>query len=469
MGVDNMKVKKIYVTALCLQLLFSVAYGLQANADDVVPQTAGHDSAKICLSCHKAESNTLMGVWENVAMKSLSIQLSIDDRSEIITFDKAKLQLLNTAENGDVEKMLRSIKKGDEVRIRFIEQDGIRQATLIKVKPALKVAAGEKITVAELEKLVAKGPEKGKYKLFDSRPLFSFRKGTIPTSVSLSFSELAVKADLLPKDTKRLIVFYGDNARSRMGIDSMKRAKALGYRNVKVLAEGMDGWLERNSGMISAAALTDDTYHDVPYVLIDARPVDKVADGFIRGAAAFAATDKKALNTLPKKELKAPIIVYDEEGRGNAAKTAVEIVKSGQVNVMVLEGGIAAAKLAKLPMESGKPGGAISYAPKPKPGEFSTEQFIKIIEAIPADTLIIDVRNSEELKEGSISGAVNIPAQEAFRRAAEIPKDKKVIAYCNTGARAEMAYHILKAKGFTNVFFLKAHVDFDNGKPDIYN
>lgn len=464
-----MKVKKTCVTALCMQFLLLLAYGLQAGAYDVVPQTAGPDNAKICLNCHKAESNTLMGVWENVAMKSLSIQLKVDERTEIIIFDKAKLQLFNTAEKGENEKMLRSIKKGDEVRIRFIEQNGVRQATLINVKPVVKVAATERITVTELEKLVAKGHEKGKYKLFDSRPLFSFRKGAIPTSAGLPFSELAGKADLLPKDKKRLIVFYGDNARSRMGTDSMKRAKALGYRNVKVLAEGMDGWLARNSGMISAAALADDTFPDVPHVLLDARPVDKAADGFIRGAAAFAATDKKALNTLPKKELKAPIIVYDEEGRGNAAKVAVEIVKSGQVNVMVLEGGLAAAKLANMPMESGKPGGIISYAPKSKPGEFPTEQFIKIIEAIPADTLIIDVRNSEELKEGSISGAVNIPAQEAFRRAAEIPRDKKVIAYCNTGARAEMAYHILKSKGFTNVFFLKAHVDFDNGKPDIYN
>jgi rhodanese-related sulfurtransferase len=79
----------------------------------------------------------------------------------------------------------------------------------------------------------------------------------------------------------------------------------------------------------------------------------------------------------------------------------------------------------------------------------------------------VDVRNKDELGDGIIKGALNIPADELEQRAAELPKEKKVITYCNTGTRAEMAYHALKAKGLTNIFFLNAKVDFDDGKPEI--
>ncbi len=458
-----MKVKRMYLNVLCLGVTLLPALSGRAGAE----QAARVNRAGICLECHKAEPQTLLGEWEHVAIKSATIQLKIGDRTEIVTFAKARLQLVNTTAKGDPEKMLRSIGEGEEVAVRYVEKDGAKEASVITVKPVVKLAATEKMALADLEKLVARGAEKGKYLLVDSRPVQSFAEGAIPTAVSLPFSEFAGKAGVLPADKKRLIVFYGDNARSRMGTDSMKRARALGYRNVKVVAEGMQGWQTRNSGVISAAALVD-AYRNVPYVLLDARPLDVAAKGFIKGAAAFAVADAKALKSLPKKELKAPVIVYDADGKGNARKVAAEIVKAGQGNVMVLAGGFAAARQAGLPLESGAPKAAIAYKPRPVAGSFPMDDFIDIMAAIPADTLILDVRNSDELKDGAIKGAVNIPAQEFFRRAAEVPRDKKVIAYCNSGARAEMAYHILKAKGYDNIYFLKAHVDFDNGKPDIY-
>ncbi len=30
----------------------------------------------------------------------------------------------------------------------------------------------------------------------------------------------------------------------------------------------------------------------------------------------------------------------------------------------------------------------------------------------------------------------------------ELPKDKRIVAHCSTGVRAEMAYHKLKEKGY---------------------
>ena len=62
---------------------------------------------------------------------------------------------------------------------------------------------------------------------------------------------------------------------------------------------------------------------------------------------------------------------------------------------------------------------------------------------------------------GMIKGAKLIPEEELLAgRLAEVPEDKKIILHCSTGVRAEMAYHLLKEKGY-NVQFLAANVAID--------
>ncbi len=455
-----MQAKTIFIGTCFLALSALPALALQAE-----PQAKPND-AKICTNCHKPEANNLRGQWESVAMKTSSIQVRIDDRSEVVRFDKAKLQVLNAPEQGNLEKMLRSIKKGHDVRIEFAEKDGVRYASAVSVKPAVKFAAEERIGLTDLGKLVALGPGKGRYTLIDSRPASRFREGAIPTAISLPYPEFDKLLDRLPADKNSLVVFYCSGVTCNMSPGSRKKAKALGYTNIKVFVEGMPGWLDKNYGVLSAQSLKD-AYKDIPYVLLDARKADAAAKGFIKGAVTFPAAGEKSLKLLPKKELKAPVIVYAEGGKGNASRVAADIVKAGYTNVMVLSDGLAGWKQAQLPLEAGRLATVSSYVPRPKPGEFPVEQFVKMIDAIPADVVILDVRIREEVLEGTIKGALNIPADQLELRFAELPRDKRVIAFCTTGTLAEMVYHILKAKGLTNIYFLNAKVDFDDGKPDI--
>jgi rhodanese-related sulfurtransferase len=60
-----------------------------------------------------------------------------------------------------------------------------------------------------------------------------------------------------------------------------------------------------------------------------------------------------------------------------------------------------------------------------------------------------------------------VPATQLSVRLAELPRDKRLVAHCSTGVRAEMAYNVLKGAGFTNVGFLNAPVDFFGGKAEI--
>jgi len=62
---------------------------------------------------------------------------------------------------------------------------------------------------------------------------------------------------------------------------------------------------------------------------------------------------------------------------------------------------------------------------------------------------------------------LNIPADDLDKEFVKLPKDKNIITLCNTGTRAEMAYHVLKAKGFRKVFFVNAKLEIEDGKPTI--
>ena len=63
-------------------------------------------------------------------------------------------------------------------------------------------------------------------------------------------------------------------------------------------------------------------------------------------------------------------------------------------------------------------------------------------------TTILDVRLPEELALGSIDGAINIPIETIRQHINEIPKDRSVLLYCQTGQRSYFASRILQQMGF---------------------
>ena len=67
---------------------------------------------------------------------------------------------------------------------------------------------------------------------------------------------------------------------------------------------------------------------------------------------------------------------------------------------------------------------------------------------------LIDVRANIAYKTKTIEGAINIPISEIRSRLNEIPTDKKVILFCNTGYTSYNASRILIQKGFNNVYSL---------------
>lgn len=254
-----------------------------------------------------------------------------------------------------------------------------------------------------------------------------------------------------------------------MSPNSASKAEKLGYTNVRVYHEGLPEWLKKNYAVLSPKFLKEAWIDkDIPHVLLDVRS-DKVANkGFIKGAVTLpVARIEKSLAKFPPKDKKAPIIIYDDKGGDDAVKAAKTLISAGYMPVDIVTGGLDAWKSAGFPVETGKLAADIVYVPKLGPGEISIEEFKKIAVNTPPDVLILDVRNQDEGNAGMIRGAKLVPDEEILSRLAEIPKDKLIVTHCNTGIRAEMAYHKLREKGY-NVKFLNANVEINKeGKFDI--
>ena len=63
-------------------------------------------------------------------------------------------------------------------------------------------------------------------------------------------------------------------------------------------------------------------------------------------------------------------------------------------------------------------------------------------------TLIVDVRQPLEWREGVIPGAVRIPLTELGQRMEELPRDHQLLAICRSSHRSPLAARRLKKAGF---------------------
>jgi rhodanese-related sulfurtransferase len=66
----------------------------------------------------------------------------------------------------------------------------------------------------------------------------------------------------------------------------------------------------------------------------------------------------------------------------------------------------------------------------------------------PNAFVLLDVRSPEERAQGFIPGSLHIPLPQLRERAGELPQDKEIVVYCQSGQRSYYACRILTQKGF---------------------
>jgi NADPH-dependent 2,4-dienoyl-CoA reductase/sulfur reductase-like enzyme/rhodanese-related sulfurtransferase len=81
-------------------------------------------------------------------------------------------------------------------------------------------------------------------------------------------------------------------------------------------------------------------------------------------------------------------------------------------------------------------------------GDVVLAQWHEIATLDPDKTLVLDVRRADERAKGSIPGSMHIPLDELRGRLGELPKDKEIIASCQSGQRSYFACRLLMQHGF---------------------
>ncbi|TYP70041.1 rhodanese-like domain-containing protein [Paenibacillus methanolicus] len=91
-------------------------------------------------------------------------------------------------------------------------------------------------------------------------------------------------------------------------------------------------------------------------------------------------------------------------------------------------------------------------------------EFNRALAEAPKEALLLDVREAGEFRRGAIPKAVNIPLSALGRRLGEIPKDRSVYLYCQSGVRSKRAARLLKRKGYSRIAHLKGGISAWNGE-----
>jgi len=191
------------LTVTCAVAVAAFAVGLSQVVGAASEQKLPSKSDASCLKCHEydKQDNILAGKLKSVSKKVKTIGLQVGKDLEMVRYDEA-----TKLENAPA---FPKIPIDESVRIVYYTKDGKKFAKAVVVKKGIEVPKDKLISAEEVAKLVAQGPEKGKYVLLDSRPGTNYDEGYIPTAETMPFFMFdKLKDKLLPKDKSVLQIYY---------------------------------------------------------------------------------------------------------------------------------------------------------------------------------------------------------------------------------------------------------------------
>ncbi len=296
--------------------------------------------------------------------------------------------------------------------------------------------------------------------IIDARPYkVKYIKSHIPGAVSIPFSEFDKKIDLLPENKNALLIYYCGGLKCKLSHKSAKKAKALGYTNVKVFAKGFPQWMKQKGAYASITAeQVARQIADNDTLIVDARPQKPKYDkGHIPTAISipFAHFDKFK-NKLPR-ELSTPIIFYCGGLKCRLShKSAAKAIVMGYQNVSVFAKGYPEWK-----KQFGGAGATVAVKAGEVEGSIDLDRFKDILANSPESVMLIDARDPDEFAKNHFKTAVNIPVENLEPRIKALPDDKPIVFVCSTGARSGEAYYMVKdLRSALDVYYVEATIDY---------
>lgn len=185
-----------------------------------------------------------------------------------------------------------------------------------------------------------------------------------------------------------------------------------------------------------------------PFTLVDARTKEEFEEAHI--VKAINVSEKgfeKESAQLPAD--KGSLVVFYCNGVkcGKSKKVALKAEAIGYSNIVLYTEGFPVWEEKSLPIAPGPGYGKKIETVRLKPADLD-----QLIKAGKQDYVLVDVRDEMEFEEGHIPTAINIPAETFAVKSGVLPKEKKIIVYCNTGSRSYIAYRKLGKLAYPNFF-----------------
>ena len=184
------------------------------------------------------------------------------------------------------------------------------------------------------------------------------------------------------------------------------------------------------------------------FVLVDARTKEEYEEAHIPGAVNIPDKQfEELLLTLPADKSSILVIYCNGVKCGKSKKVAQKATAAGYTNIILYGEGFPVWEEKDMKVAAG-PG----YGKKIETRMYPPAELEKLIKGHKNDYVLVDVRDESEYREGHIPTAINLPAETFALKSEVLPKEKKIIVYCNTGSRSYMAYRKLIKLAYTDIY-----------------
>jgi rhodanese-related sulfurtransferase len=192
-------------------------------------------------------------------------------------------------------------------------------------------------------------------------------------------------------------------------------------------------------------AMIDDEKKNI--LLIDARTKEEYQEAHIVGAISMPENKFDELLSLLPADKGSQLVFYCNGVKcGKSKKAAHKAAAHGFTNILVYGEGFPVWEEKGFKIVPGP-----DYAKKIETTKMSPPELKKLMENGAKDFIVVDVRDESEYREGHIPGAVNIPVETFAAKSESLPKEKKIIVYCNSGGRSYNAYRKLMKLAYPSI------------------
>lgn len=185
-----------------------------------------------------------------------------------------------------------------------------------------------------------------------------------------------------------------------------------------------------------------------PFLLIDARTKEEYDEAHIVRAVSLPEKTFDSASPLLPRDKAGLIVIYCNGVKcGKSRKVAAKAAAAGFSALMLYSDGIPVWEERGFPIVAGP-----DYEKKVETKKLAPAEVKSLVDAGKDDYVLVDVRDAGEYAEGRIPAAVNIPVETFAARSGSLPKEKKIVVYCNSGGRSYNAYRKLMKLAYPDIF-----------------